>query len=319
MDGLASRKRGRSAAAGGVKFESELDIEERPASRSRAVASKAPEDEVEDLEDRGAAGSPDVESDASAAMDEESDGAADDVHSSEVGVVEEVHMVNFMCHRNLTVTFGPHFNVVTGANGSGKSAILAALQVCLGGSTAATGRAAKMSEMVTRGSNASYALVRVKLRNQGEDAHDPATYGKSIYIERKIMAKTGGSWRVLDEGLRVKSTTKKEVTTICDKFNLAPGNPIVVLTQTKAKDFLQSNPSAKYKFFLSATDLDKIEATHSIAQTELGLAKTDMSDKQKRLPLLIAKQKSAAAAWDNAREVEGQKCFIYRYILNECC
>ena len=302
------RKRERSAVADGVKFESDLDAEERPASRLRAVASKAPEDQVEDSVSADEAVV--NRSEEEAAMEEEesdgeADGEADGAHSSEVGVVEEVHMVNFMCHRNLTVTFGPHFNVVTGANGSGKSAILAALQVCLGGSTAATGRASKMSEMVTRGSGASYALVRVKLRNQGEDAHDAATYGKSIYIERKIMAKTGGSWRVLDDRLKMKSNKKKEVTTICDKFNLTPANPIVVLTQTEAKNFLQSNASAKYKFFLSATDLDKIEATHSMAQSELALAKSDMAEKQKRLPLLKQKQKDASAAWDNAREVEG--------------
>jgi recombinational DNA repair ATPase RecF len=34
-----------------------------------------------------------------------------------------------MCHQKLSIDLGPHVNFITGQNGSGKSAILAALQV----------------------------------------------------------------------------------------------------------------------------------------------------------------------------------------------
>jgi hypothetical protein len=37
-----------------------------------------------------------------------------------------------MCHERLAVDFVPHMNLVSGLNGSGKSAILDALMVCLG-------------------------------------------------------------------------------------------------------------------------------------------------------------------------------------------
>ncbi|GMF48539.1 unnamed protein product [Phytophthora fragariaefolia] len=49
---------------------------------------------------------------------------------SEMGVIEEIYCENFMCHRKLRVTLGPRVNFITGENGSGKSAVIAAVQVC---------------------------------------------------------------------------------------------------------------------------------------------------------------------------------------------
>jgi hypothetical protein len=38
-----------------------------------------------------------------------------------IGQIKELHMVNFMCHKNFSIQFYPtHMQIVTGANGSGK-------------------------------------------------------------------------------------------------------------------------------------------------------------------------------------------------------
>lgn len=39
----------------------------------------------------------------------------------------------------------------------------------------------------------SYALVRVEMKNQGEDAFKPETYGHTIIIERKISESTSST------------------------------------------------------------------------------------------------------------------------------
>lgn len=49
---------------------------------------------------------------------------------SEMGIIEEIYCENFMCHRRMQVALSPHINFITGENGSGKSAIIAAIQVC---------------------------------------------------------------------------------------------------------------------------------------------------------------------------------------------
>ena len=55
---------------------------------------------------------------------------------------------NFMCHRNLVVELGRNINFINGANGSGKSAILAALQICLGARAKFTHRANKLTDLI---------------------------------------------------------------------------------------------------------------------------------------------------------------------------
>lgn len=54
---------------------------------------------------------------------------ADDKNESEMGIIEEIYCENFMCHRRMKVELSPHINFITGENGSGKSAIIAAIQV----------------------------------------------------------------------------------------------------------------------------------------------------------------------------------------------
>ena len=39
----------------------------------------------------------------------------------------------------------------------------------------------------------SYALVQVELKNEGEDAFKPETYGDSIVIERRISESTSST------------------------------------------------------------------------------------------------------------------------------
>jgi len=58
---------------------------------------------------------------------------------------------NRECHKRLEIDFGPHINFIIGHNGSGKSAILTALTVCLGGKATATNRAASLKNLIKEG------------------------------------------------------------------------------------------------------------------------------------------------------------------------
>lgn len=61
------------------------------------------------------------------------------------GCIESVHVRNFFCHENLEVNFNRNVNFIVGRNGSGKSAILTALVVGMGGRASATNRGNSLS------------------------------------------------------------------------------------------------------------------------------------------------------------------------------
>ena len=60
------------------------------------------------------------------------------------GLIKEIYCENFMCHKKLEIKLGRRINFINGANGSGKSAILAAMQICLGASAKQTHRGNKL-------------------------------------------------------------------------------------------------------------------------------------------------------------------------------
>ncbi len=68
-------------------------------------------------------------------------------------------------------TARPFVTLVSGTNGSGKSAVVQALQACLGASARNTGRATSVAQFIRTG--AAAARVEVTLFNTGPDAYRP--------------------------------------------------------------------------------------------------------------------------------------------------
>jgi len=70
---------------------------------------------------------------------------------AEAGVLQSVECTNFMCHTRLTVDLGPLINFIIGHNGSGKSAVLTAITLCLGGKATSTNRGQNLKSFVKEG------------------------------------------------------------------------------------------------------------------------------------------------------------------------
>ena len=70
---------------------------------------------------------------------------------AENGIIEQVVCHNFMCHKKLVVNFGPLINFIIGHNGSGKSAVLTALTLCLGGKATSTNRGQNLKAFIKEG------------------------------------------------------------------------------------------------------------------------------------------------------------------------
>lgn len=70
---------------------------------------------------------------------------------AENAIIETVTCINFMCHSKLHVALGPLINFIIGHNGSGKSAVLTAITLCLGGKATSTNRGQSLKSFVKEG------------------------------------------------------------------------------------------------------------------------------------------------------------------------
>ncbi|KAH7885235.1 P-loop containing nucleoside triphosphate hydrolase protein [Phlebopus sp. FC_14] len=180
------------------------------------------------------------------------------------GIIEFVEMKHFMCHPHLTFTFGPQINFIIGHNGSGKSAVLSAITIALGGKAISTGRGTGLKSFIREGQQK--AEVTISLKNQGEEAYRPKDW--------KIMTK---------DGVAI-STKKDELAAICDHMNIQVDNPMNVLTQDAARQFLSaSHPADKYKFFLRGTQLSQLSEESRLFPT-FGLLLKRLLHASRKLP-----------------------------------
>lgn len=70
---------------------------------------------------------------------------------AEHGILERVECYNFMCHDHFCVELGPLINFIVGKNGSGKSAVLTGITLCLGGKASATNRGQSLKSFIKEG------------------------------------------------------------------------------------------------------------------------------------------------------------------------
>ncbi|KAM4771940.1 structural maintenance of chromosomes protein 6 [Rhinophrynus dorsalis] len=168
-----------------------------------------------------------------------------------------------MCHSNLgPFRFGPNVNFVVGNNGSGKSAVLTALIVGLGGKATVTNRGSSIKGFVKDGQTS--ADVSITLRNRGPDAFKPEVYGSSVIVQQRITTEGNRNYKLKSSTGALVSSKKEELIAVLDHFNIQVDNPVSVLTQEMSKHFLQSkNESDKYKFFMKATQLEQMKEDYS--------------------------------------------------------
>uniref|UniRef100_A0A8C1TPR5 Structural maintenance of chromosomes protein 6 n=1 Tax=Cyprinus carpio TaxID=7962 RepID=A0A8C1TPR5_CYPCA len=183
--------------------------------------------------------------------------------TGEVGIIESISLKNFMCHSMLgPFAFGPNVNFVVGNNGSGKSAVLTALIVALGGKALTTNRGSSLKGFVKEGE--SSADVSITLRNRGRDAYKPEVFGQSITVDLRISSEGIRTYKLRSKTGHLVSSKKEELISILDHFNIQVDNPVSILTQEMSKHFLHSKGEGdKYKFFMKATQLDQMKEDYS--------------------------------------------------------
>ena len=125
------------------------------------------------------------------------------------------------------------------------------------------------------------AVLSVKIKNRGESAYQPELYGDSIIVERHFSRSGTSNFKLKNALGRLISTKKADLEEICDYFALQIDNPMNVLTQDMARQFLSnSTPQEKYKFFMKGTQLEHLDGDY--LQIEQSIDRIDQ-DLGKRL------------------------------------
>ncbi|KAH8193931.1 hypothetical protein TruAng_011899 [Truncatella angustata] len=222
-------------------------------------------------------------------------------HAALNAVLESITVYNFMCHERLHVELGPLLNFIVGENGSGKSAILTAITLCLGGKASSTNRGASLKSFIKEGKD--HGQLVVKIKNQGTDAYKHDLFGDSIIVERNFNKSGSSGFKLKSTANRIISTKRDDVQDVVDYYCLQVDNPLNVLSQDNARQFLNSaTPAQKYNYFLQGTQLqqlsDDLQLIHEhIDATEAKLAgfednfsaiKADM-DKYRKLKEIAGK------------------------------
>ncbi|KAJ1674436.1 Structural maintenance of chromosomes protein 6, partial [Spiromyces aspiralis] len=165
----------------------------------------------------------------------------DSPDAANVGVIESVEVIDFMCHKRLVVDLCPQINFITGENGS---------------KAHFTNRASNLRGFIREGQ--SKAEVKVRLRNRGPDAFNSDVYGSSVVIERHISRQgNAGQYKIRngDTG-EVVSTRRDDIVAIIDHMGIQIDNPILILSQDASREFLaNTTPDSMYRFFLKGTHL----------------------------------------------------------------
>lgn len=201
---------------------------------------------------------------------------------SSSGTLESVILKNFMCHKFLKVHFEPRINFIIGHNGSGKSAILTAITICLGGRASTTNRGTSLKSLIREGQQV--AEIQLKIRNSGFDGFEQDRYGKLITVIRRLSSDGSSSYKIKSEDGRIASTRRDDLNDILDHYGIQPDNPLLILNQDAAKQFLQSSTSEKrYELFMRGTRLLQLRQSYDkVAELIDGLGAT-LEGKKERI------------------------------------
>jgi len=116
--------------------------------------------------------------------------------------------------------------------------------------------------------------LSVKIKNTASSAYQHEAYGESINVERSFSRAGSSGFKLKTSTGRLISTRKADLEEICDYFALQIDNPMNVLTQDMARQFLNnSSPLEKYKFFMKGTQLEHLDGDY--LQIEQSIDKID--------------------------------------------
>ncbi|CAK9812836.1 Structural maintenance of chromosomes protein 5 [Anthophora plagiata] len=143
----------------------------------------------------------------------------------EKGIITHIYLENFVTYNKVTIKPGRNLNVIIGPNGTGKSTIVCAIVLGLGGKPITIGRAVHVADYVKRG--CQEAKIEIHLTNGRKN---------DIVIRREFNIRGKSEW-FLDD----RHSNTKEIQELTNSLNIQVDNLCQFLPQDKVQDFSKMN------------------------------------------------------------------------------
>ncbi|KAK6498566.1 Structural maintenance of chromosomes protein 6, variant 2 [Arthrobotrys musiformis] len=303
-------KRPRSTAQSERPEERELEGDMIQSSKKRRT--REPQENLQDVSDMDS----DEEAlylEQSQFMTANSTAAPRENEPADYGTIELIRLENFMCHPCLEMKFGPFMNFVVGQNGSGKSAVLTALTLCLGAKAAVTNRGGNIKSFIKEGEH--MAVVEVHLRNRG-DGFKKDVYGNTIIVQRTFNRDGYNQYKIKAKSGKIVSSAKKELLDIIDYMSLQVDNPMTVLSQDLARQFLSnSTDEDKYKFFMKGVQLDDLYALYQAMKSQQAVIDGVLESKAEDIRELKEDKEAAEKKFNLLKDTENLRNKVNELLL----
>ncbi|KAK3860132.1 hypothetical protein Pcinc_033801 [Petrolisthes cinctipes] len=151
------------------------------------------------------------------------------------GNIYRIYIKDFLTLDEVEVRPKPFLNIVCGPNGTGKSSILCAICLCLGGKPVVTGRGKEIAEFVKHGKNTSILEVELFMGDQVEN----------VVVGRRFDRTNKSHW-----SLQGRDVNKKVVEKKLSELQIQMDNLCHFLPQDRVSSFAKMNT----KELLDATE-----------------------------------------------------------------
>ena len=139
--------------------------------------------------------------------------------------------------------------------------------------------------------NISSSSIIVKILNTGKDAYKPELYGDVISIERRFTRDGVTGYKLKSKHGQVVSNKRDELQEILDHIQLQVDNPMTILTQDTARQFLGNSSSMeKYKLFMKGVQLSHLDNDYTMVEGQISTLEQTLESKTDALATLKANE-----------------------------
>ncbi|XP_059607727.1 structural maintenance of chromosomes protein 5 [Phlebotomus argentipes] len=191
------------------------------------------------------------------------------------GKIRCVIVNNFITYNAVKIYFGPYLNVILGPNGCGKSTIVAAIVIAMGGSCNTLARGKQLKDFIKNGTNKAAIAVEI----YEDDAQNTVEFYRSFDDQNNLRFK-----------VNKKKVSQKAYMERVRAFNIQVDNLCQFLPQDRVQDFSKLNPQELFVSTLKSVcdeemqqmyqELLAMEKQASSSGTELGKWRTDLKEAQ---------------------------------------